>query len=103
MAHEEAMYANPEEFNPDRFLNSTARDPRSYVFGFGRRFVSIIGFQERHSLTSGFRVCPGRYLADASIWIAIASILATFHISKARDENGVEITPPSKFESGIVR
>jgi cytochrome P450 len=43
MAHEEAMYANPDEFCPDRFRDSKARDPRAYIFGFGRRFVSAIG------------------------------------------------------------
>ena len=39
------VYPNPETFNPDRFLveadeqTMKKRDPRNYVFGFGRRYV----------------------------------------------------------------
>lgn len=28
---------DPDAFRPDRFLDSGARDPARYVFGFGRR------------------------------------------------------------------
>lgn len=49
------------------------------------------------------RICPGRYLANSSLWIAVASILATMHISKALDKNGKEIIPEEKFTSGITR
>ena len=39
------VYPSPESFNPDRFMNEVddetakRRDPRNYVFGFGRRWV----------------------------------------------------------------
>ena len=36
--HDPATYANPMEFNPERFLgNHPEPDPRATVFGFGRR------------------------------------------------------------------
>ena len=41
------VYPNPETFNPDRFLveadeqTMKKRDPRNYVFGFGRRYVVL--------------------------------------------------------------
>jgi hypothetical protein len=50
-----------------------------------------------------FRICPGRYLADPSLWIAVASILATMRISKALDKDGKEIIPDVKFTGGLTR
>ncbi|KAJ8584953.1 cytochrome P450 [Rhizopogon salebrosus TDB-379] len=65
-----------EVFAPERFLDSyvkaTALDPYSYAFGFGRR------------------MCPGRFLADNSVFMLITSMLATVAISKPKDSNGVE-------------
>lgn len=36
------------------------------------------------------------------VWLAVASILATYDISKAVDENGREIEPVDDCVSGIV-
>ena len=44
-----------------------------------------------------FRICPGQQLAKASFWFTCALSLATLEISKAIDENGLEITP--EFET----
>ncbi|KAH9834659.1 cytochrome P450 [Rhodofomes roseus] len=88
MTRDEQHYADPERFDPERFLDVTDEsdfsDPRKYVFGFGRR------------------ICPGRFLADASIWLAAANILATLDIRKARTPTGEEITPEVQFASGSV-
>ncbi|OJJ42336.1 hypothetical protein ASPZODRAFT_162256 [Penicilliopsis zonata CBS 506.65] len=78
--HDETVYHDPMQFKPERFLSSDSsgpeQDPHSLVFGFGRR------------------VCPGRALADANIFLAIAQSLAVFRISKpVRDGNEEEINP----------
>ncbi|KZT12638.1 cytochrome P450 [Laetiporus sulphureus 93-53] len=83
-------YPDPETFRPERFdeLDATTldlHDPSKLVFGFGRR------------------ICPGRYLADSTIWLVMVSILACFDISKAVDEEGNEITPTASFDSAAVR
>lgn len=89
MSRDERVYADPEVFRPERFENldrETAEfvDPRRYTFGFGRR------------------VCPGLLLADGSIWLAFANIIATLDIRKARDASGQESTPVAAWVSGFV-
>src|SRR5258708_2727760 len=79
MLHDPEVYPNPFQFDPERFISTPTkpaqRDPRSVCFGYGRR------------------VCPGMYLAEASLFSAVVMSLAVFDISKSLDENGVEITP----------
>ncbi|KAG1767145.1 cytochrome P450 [Suillus occidentalis] len=73
---------DPEAFSPERFLDThvkrTAIDPYSYAFGFGRR------------------MCPGRFLADNSVFMLVTSLVATMQISKPKDSHGVEkpFNPP---------
>jgi cytochrome P450 len=84
MLHDESIYANPFEFNPDRFINpktgeidyTRARDPGHACFGFGRR------------------ICPGRVMAFESLWLSIASLIATFEFEKAKEK----VTLPSGEE-----
>ncbi|KAG1815026.1 cytochrome P450 [Suillus subaureus] len=87
MLNDPQTYANPSEFNPERFLAKDGKepetDPRTVCFGFGRR------------------LCPGLHLADASIWISTAMSLAVFDVSKVV-ENGVEITPEIDPSSGLI-
>ncbi|KAJ7722332.1 cytochrome P450 [Mycena metata] len=86
--HDEAMYPDPQAFKPERFLldgklNPNVRDPQA-AFGFGRR------------------ICPGRFLAQASVFITVASILATFDITKYIGTNGQPVEPTYEYSSGIV-
>ncbi|KAG2133604.1 cytochrome P450 [Suillus bovinus] len=87
MLNDPQTYANPSQFNPERFLDNDGRDPerepRTICFGFGRR------------------ICPGLHLADASIWISTVMSLAVFDISKIV-ENGVEHTPEIDSSSGAI-
>ncbi|KDR72342.1 hypothetical protein GALMADRAFT_769658 [Galerina marginata CBS 339.88] len=79
---DEDVYKNPHTFNPSRYLHGEPHPVGQ--FGFGRR------------------ICPGRHLADSSVWIAIASILAAFDISPAKTADGRSIIPKEEFLSGIT-
>jgi len=37
------------------------------------------------------RACPGRHLAEATLWIEIASMLSVFTFSLAKDKDGRDI------------
>lgn len=87
LSRDPIKYPSPEDFNPWRFFNSDGElndDKFLHPFGYGRR------------------ICPGVHLADASMWIAIASLLATFKFSKARDASGGVIEPKLTWTSGVV-
>jgi len=86
--HDEAIYPDPHDFKPERFLlngklNPMVKSPEA-AFGFGRR------------------LCPGRHMALSSIWISVVSILATFDITKAVDEEGNIIEPSYEYFSGLI-
>ncbi|ESK94724.1 cytochrome p450 [Moniliophthora roreri MCA 2997] len=89
MLYDESLYGpRTDQYNPDRFMKDGELNPDikhpEMAFGFGRR------------------QCPGQDMAESSIWITIASILACFDISKAVDENGVPIEPSGEYTSGML-
>ncbi|KAI0318070.1 cytochrome P450 [Amylostereum chailletii] len=57
------LYPDPDQFKPERFLDTSLLDPQSFTFGFGRRS------------------CPGTHLVDRSTWITTATVLATLSVS----------------------
>ncbi|KIK50476.1 hypothetical protein GYMLUDRAFT_987669 [Collybiopsis luxurians FD-317 M1] len=83
------VYYEPDKFIPERYLESEKGPFGSindiYAFGFGRR------------------VCAGRYVAENTVWLTIASVLATITLGRAKDENGNEIDIPEEYTNGFFR
>ncbi|KDQ12552.1 hypothetical protein BOTBODRAFT_161446 [Botryobasidium botryosum FD-172 SS1] len=87
MSRDETTYTDPDRFWPERYEGEKGKDvldPRLFAFGFGRR------------------ACAGTHFAESSLFMAISCILATFDISKARDEQGQEIEPQISFTAGLI-
>jgi cytochrome P450 len=88
MLHDEAEYPEPFKFMPERWiLKDGQKEPLNLVkaaFGFGRR------------------ICPGKSLAEDSIYIAIITILATLDVQKAVDAHGQLITPPGDYHKEAI-
>ncbi|KAF8877182.1 cytochrome P450 [Infundibulicybe gibba] len=89
MLHDENEYPQPFLFNPDRFIrdgkiNPAVKDPRAFAFGFGRR------------------VCPARFMAYSSAWIAVASILSVFNITQAVADDGSLIDPAIEYTGTLA-
>jgi hypothetical protein len=68
------MYPEPDAFKPERFINPNGTFREDLVV------TSLFGF--------GKRICPGRHLADATLFIAIASLLSVFSIKKGNRADG---------------
>ncbi|KAH7903642.1 cytochrome P450 [Hygrophoropsis aurantiaca] len=82
MSRNESKYPNASEFIPERWLAADGGlidDTPDYAFGFGRRF------------------CVGKPLAEASLWLGIASMLAVFSFRKPDLVSGEEYEPKWTF------
>ncbi|KAF8955138.1 cytochrome P450, partial [Flammula alnicola] len=91
MQHNPAIFPNPLEFNPNRFLEENGHGRTDtlteghYAFGFGRR------------------ICPGRYLGSRSVWIGITRLLWAFNICPVFDKSGKPLAvDPDRCTSGIT-
>jgi cytochrome P450 len=83
--HDPGTYSNPSLFDPDRYLEPRNEpDPATEAFGYGRR------------------KCPGRLLADESLFMTISRLLTVFNITKAVDDHGQCIEPKLDVTPGVI-
>ncbi|KAI0693707.1 cytochrome P450 [Cerioporus squamosus] len=90
IAHDPRHYLDPFEFRPERYLTDAGTlrpdvlDPRSFMFGYGRR------------------ICPGRHFSESSLFITIACVLHTFVIHAGAEQEKPDIfSCPKTFDCNV--
>ncbi|EKM50921.1 uncharacterized protein PHACADRAFT_103842 [Phanerochaete carnosa HHB-10118-sp] len=87
MLHNEKEYGHPSDFNPDRFApekgKPVPRDPRTVLYGFGRR------------------VCPGLHFANHFIFLVISRLIACFELHPQELE-GKTMRPPLQYTTALI-
>ncbi|KAH9937813.1 CyP450 monooxygenase [Epithele typhae] len=83
------VYPDPETFRPERFLKDgrldpDVRDPRSIVFGYGRR------------------ECPGKAFAERSLFLLMATALHTLSITAPVSEDGQPVPMDAVMTEGVL-
>ncbi|PHH79158.1 hypothetical protein CDD80_5525 [Ophiocordyceps camponoti-rufipedis] len=88
MTHDESVYTRPDDFNPDRYApleQGGLGEPHPVgQFGFGRR------------------LCIGKHLAEANLWMLAALLLSTTTVGKPLDDEGNEVEQRVKMTNGLV-
>ena len=81
------MFPNPEAFKLERFLDTDNPKLQNFTlhFGFGRR------------------ICPGKDLAENTVFAMVSNLFYSFRFTPAVDEKGREIPIPTEFEEHAVR
>lgn len=83
LSRDESRYEEPTKFRPERYVNYTRSKYQSKhrILPYG---------PERFIWGAGKRICPGIYLADNSLFVALAKILWAFEILPPLDDLGRE-------------
>ncbi|KAL7914398.1 cytochrome P450 [Trichoderma velutinum] len=81
--HDPKIHPEPSKFIPERFLEPRNEPDPDTAFGFGRR------------------VCPGRFIAQESLYLTISQTLAAFKIGKAMQE-GKPVEVKFKHTLGVI-
>ncbi|KAL1706793.1 cytochrome P450 [Schizophyllum commune] len=88
MCYDTRVYKSPEIFDPMRYAPESeggrAEPPPVGHFGFGRR------------------ICVGRHFADATLWIIMATMLATLNFERVLDDDGQSVTPKVSLTAGLT-
>ncbi|CAG8455699.1 11685_t:CDS:2 [Acaulospora morrowiae] len=77
----ESLWTNPEEFNPDRFLNKRNSEVKTHLYTFG----------------SGLRKCPGRNLATLELKLTLALLYRKYDVELVNRD------APLKYFTTILR
>lgn len=75
MHHDDTRWSNPEDYDPDRFLEYPNLAPAYAASGeWGKR--------DHYGYGAGRRICPGIHLAERNLFIGVAKLLWAFEFTQ---------------------
>ena len=108
IVHDSKYFNDPMKYQPERYLkdgllNPDVIDTDSIAFGFGRRLVVNPTYHTTYiSLSIFSRICPGRHLADNSLYSIVSCLLAVYDIKPPVDDQGNTIKLEAEFTSEFL-
>ncbi|KAJ6606685.1 cytochrome P450 [Mycena sp. CBHHK59/15] len=91
--HDEEIFPEPLAFRPERYLSDSGSLQTGQDDTAGSTVAAAFGF--------GRRICPGMHIAENSVFIAIATMLYAFRISKPLDGQGKMQDPAVEYDGFI--
>ncbi|KZW00539.1 cytochrome P450 [Exidia glandulosa HHB12029] len=86
-------YPDPMRFDPDRYLDPSMGQLQDKAATASLSADTVNEDPSRYVFGVGLRACPGKYIADASVFLLAAQSLATCTIGEAVDYDGKPLTP----------
>ena len=78
-------FNDPHTFDPSRWLTLSASELRFHAFGYGRR------------------ICPGRHIAENSVWLNMAKLIWGYDVTLADDSaGGGRVDPDKGWTTGFL-
>ncbi|KAI0042144.1 cytochrome P450 [Auriscalpium vulgare] len=86
--HDPAVYPDPETFNPERFLTDDGqfKDDLALSVAFG----------------GGKRICPGRFLAESTLFMSTATVLSACTVGRKDDSKYGPLESNEHIGNGVV-
>lgn len=96
--HSEHIYADPDTFNPDRYLNHKR---------LANDYAGSPDWESRdhYNYGAGRRICPGIHLAERNMWRIASKLLWAFEFSESVDPDTGKVIPidPQAYNPGILQ
>lgn len=87
MTHDESVYKNPDSFDPDRYARGEPLPIGQW--GFGRRKLDLKESVRKYAelICDTVGVCVGQHLATSTIFIILATAIATLNFGPEIDSS----------------
>lgn len=99
MHQDPRVWKDPEKFDPDRYRDHPKLAPEYVAGGDWEK-------RDHYGYGAGRRICPGMYLAERNLLVAIAKLIWAFKFEHQENPDGqrlpVDSDPFSGYNSGFM-
>lgn len=96
MSQDPERYVDPDQYNPDRWLNESSPNFREPLSEHPR-------LKGHHIFGRGKRVCPGQDFAEAELLVFCGNLVKFFELGPKVDEKGEKVWPdPERWTTDVI-